>query len=121
MEFLIVTVSIGALVVLAWQRPSLPLRVAVVAVALLIFVWSTPSPYRALRHVAELPDSAHVTENLWAHGPTTSFESGVFTMYRETQRDFAMDARYRLLAVASLAVLAVLPLRSHRARRPRPG
>lgn len=67
-----------------------------------------------VRHTADLPDSAHEAQNLWTHRPATPFESGMFTMYREVLLDFNMDSSYRLLALVSLSLLAVLPMRAPR-------
>ena len=112
----ILGLSVGflALVVVAWWRGSVLARVAAVGLALAMFIFCQPVPYRALRRAVEVPDSARVTINPLTQQPATPYESGLFTMYEATRRDVAQDIDFRFLAVGVLAVLALVPGRRSR-------
>lgn len=108
--------SVGflALVVVAWWRGSVLARVAAVGLALAMFSFCQPSPYRALRRAVEVPDSARVTSDILTQRPTTPYESGLLTMYEAVRLDVAQDIDFRFLAVGVLAVLALVPGRRSR-------
>ena len=91
-----------------WWSRSRPLRFITIAMALLVFWDSTPSPYRALRATMDRPP---VTQNLWnPERKATEFESGVFTMYQSVQEDFNFGAWRRAVSFATLTWLAFSPV-----------
>lgn len=104
------------LVFVAWWRASVLARLAAVGLAIGMYFFSQPGPYRALRRAALLPDTARVTTNLWTRRPATPYESGMFTMYEMVKEDVEQDADFRFLAVGILTILALVP-----GRRPRSG
>jgi|ERR1041385_529487 hypothetical protein len=91
-----------------WRMKSRILRLLAIVMALGVFGFSTPSPYRALRHAVE---REHVTQNLWVpERRATEFESGLFTMYQAMVDDTEMGARDRAVSFGVLTWLAFSPI-----------
>jgi hypothetical protein len=102
------------LIIFEWRDRSGVFRVLTLCLALGVFWFALPSPYRALRRAVTLPP---VTQDLW--NPTqkaTEFRSGVFTMYEAIRHDSEMGAWERALSLGVLTWLALNP-----ALRRRPG
>ena len=96
------------LLVLEWRSRSRLFRVLALIMALGLFWFSRPIPYRELRYAME---RAPVTQNLWdPQRKATPFESGLFTMYQEAQDDTDGQALYGALSFATLTWLALSPV-----------
>jgi hypothetical protein len=101
-------VTFLVLLVFEWRTRSRLLRLLTIVMALGLFGFSIPNPYRALRHAMV---RERVTQNILRsdHQPT-EFESGLFTMYRAMQDDIEIGAWDRAVSFGALTWLAFSPL-----------
>ena len=96
------------LVVLEWRSRSRTIRALTLCIALGLFWFARPIPYRALRTAVELEP---VTQDLWNPSQkTTEFRSGLFTMFKAIQQDWRIGESERVLSLGLLTWLALNPV-----------